>query len=149
MKELIERLRQKAGQYDEYDWHSVTELEAADALERMVAELADVTSMYNRCVDDVHAARVERDSLQEGLDGWHARYLDCEVERDVEKEHVRQCVANIANLRALLTSQSSAYDSGYQAGREAMRQECVKHFDSKGFVEDHGSNFADEIRSLK
>jgi hypothetical protein len=34
-------------------------------------------------------------------------------------------------------------------GREAMRQECVKHFDSKGFVEDHGSNFADEIRSLK
>ena len=56
--------------------------EAADALERMVAELADVTSMYNRCVDDVHAARVERDSLKEGLDGWHARYLDCEVERD-------------------------------------------------------------------
>ena len=38
MKELIERLRQKAGQYDEYDWHSVTELEAADALERMEAE---------------------------------------------------------------------------------------------------------------
>ena len=79
-QELIERLRQKAGQYDEYDWHSVTELEAADALERMVAELADVTSMYNRCVDDVHAARVERNSLREGLDGWHARYLDCEVE---------------------------------------------------------------------
>ena len=37
----------------------------------------------------------------------------------------------------------------YAAGREAMRQECVKHFDAKGFVEDHGSNFADEIRSLK
>ena len=29
-------------------------------------------------------------------------------------------------LRALLTSQSSAYDSGYQAGREAMRQECAE-----------------------
>ena len=38
MKELIERLRQKAGQYDEYDWHSVTELEAADALERLTFE---------------------------------------------------------------------------------------------------------------
>ena len=38
MKELIERLRQKAGQYDEYDWHSVTELEAADALERLTAD---------------------------------------------------------------------------------------------------------------
>ena len=37
----------------------------------------------------------------------------------------------------------------YKVGREAMRQECVKHFDAKGFVEDHGSNFADEIRSLK
>jgi hypothetical protein len=49
---------------------------------RLTAELADVTSMYNRCVDDVHAARVERDALQEGLDGWHSRYLDCEVERD-------------------------------------------------------------------
>jgi hypothetical protein len=40
-------------------------------------------------------------------------------------------------------------EQAYQAGRESMRQECVKHFDSKGFVEDHGSNFADEIRSLK
>ena len=38
MKELIERLRQKAGQYDEYDWHSVTELKAADALERLTTE---------------------------------------------------------------------------------------------------------------
>ena len=58
-QELIERLRRKAGQYDSYDWHSATEVEAADALERLTAE---------------------RDSLQEGLDGWHARYLDCEVE---------------------------------------------------------------------
>ena len=37
-QELIERLRAKAGQYDEYDWHSVTELEAAAALERLTAE---------------------------------------------------------------------------------------------------------------
>ena len=52
----------------------------AAKIDRLTAELADVTSMYNRCVDDVHAARVERNSLREGLDGWHARYLDCEVE---------------------------------------------------------------------
>ena len=159
-QELIERLRQKAGQYDEYDWHSVTELEAADALERMEAEkmnltadIVEIATLRDKLLFDRNAEierlTTENAALREGLDGWHARYLDCEVERDVEKEHVRQCVANIANLRALLTSQSSAYDSGYQAGREAMRQECVKHFDSKGFVEDHGSNFADEIRSLK
>ena len=72
MKELIERLRNDCYQEDEVRAHVK---EAADALERMTAE---------------------RDSLKEGLDGWHARYLDCEVERDVEKEHVRQCVANIA-----------------------------------------------------
>jgi uncharacterized coiled-coil DUF342 family protein len=76
MKELIERLRNDCYQEDEVRAHAK---EAADALERMEAE---------------------RDSLKEGLDGWHARYLDCEVERDVEKEHVRQCVANIAELVA-------------------------------------------------
>jgi hypothetical protein len=100
MKALIERLRNDCYQEDEVRAHAK---EAADALERLTAE---------------------RDALKEGLDGWHSRYLDCEVERDVEKEHVRQCVANIANLRALLTSQSSAYDSGYQAGREA-RPVCL------------------------
>ena len=34
MKTLPERLRERAGQYDESDWHSAIELEAADALER-------------------------------------------------------------------------------------------------------------------
>jgi hypothetical protein len=94
-QELIARLRNDCYQEDEVRAHAK---EAADALERMAFENA---------------------ALREGLDGWHSRCLDAEVERDVEKEHVRQCVANIANLRALLTSQSSAYDSGYQAGREA------------------------------
>lgn len=85
MKELIERLRNDCYQEDEVRAHAK---EAADALERLTAELADVTSMYNRCVDDVHAARVERDSLKEGLDGWHSRFLDAEVERDALKEQM-------------------------------------------------------------
>jgi hypothetical protein len=51
----------------------------------------------------------ERDALKEGLDGWHSRFLDCEVERDAEKEHVRQCVANIAKLIAERDAMQSAY----------------------------------------
>lgn len=31
--ELAKRLRERAGQYDEYDWHSAIELETADVLE--------------------------------------------------------------------------------------------------------------------
>lgn len=36
---LVERLRQRAGQYDEYAWHSEIELEAAAEIERMQASL--------------------------------------------------------------------------------------------------------------
>ena len=56
MKELIERLRNDCYQEDEVRAHAK---EAADALERMAFENA---------------------ALKEGLDGWHSRYLDCEVE---------------------------------------------------------------------
>jgi hypothetical protein len=91
MKELIERLRQKAGQYDEYDWHSVTELEAADALERMEAEkmnltadIVEIATLRDKLLFDRNAEierlTTENAALREGLDGWHARYLDCEVE---------------------------------------------------------------------
>jgi hypothetical protein len=34
-----------------------------------------------RCAE-VRGLTAERDALKEGLDGWHKRYLDCEVERD-------------------------------------------------------------------
>jgi chromosome segregation ATPase len=141
MKELIARLRNDCYQEDEVRAHAK---EAADALERLTIENTQLQKDYTRIKESatlwhdryktkcqeyidrqailgagIIALETERDSLQEGLDGWHSRFLDMAVERDVEKEHVRQCVANIANLRALLTSQSSAYDSGYQAGREA------------------------------
>ena len=66
MKELIERLR--SGPAGSFLAQEVVN-EAADALERLTAELADVTSMYNRLVDDVHAARTERDlALERGAE---------------------------------------------------------------------------------
>ena len=106
-QELIERLRNDCYQEDEVRAHAK---EAAAALERLTAE---------------------RDSLKEGLDGWHARYLDCEVERDVEKEHVRQCVANIAKLvaeNAALRADAERYRwlrdglSGPLAATEGMKR---------------------------
>jgi uncharacterized coiled-coil DUF342 family protein len=48
----------------------------------------------------IDSLTAENAALKEGLDGWHSRFLDCEVERDVEKEHVRQCVAHTAKLVA-------------------------------------------------
>ena len=54
----------------------------------------------NSIADALERLTAENAALKEGLDGWHARYLDCEVERDVEKEHVRQCISNIAKLVA-------------------------------------------------
>ena len=78
MKELIERLREGTaanGPYEPAYTVPATKLnrEAADALERLTAELADVTSMYNRLVDDVHAARAERDALR--ADAMRYRWL--------------------------------------------------------------------------
>ena len=81
MYEEIERLtaeRDAAKEKINTLW--IQSADRATKIDSLTAELADVTSMYNRCVDDVHAARVERNSLREGLDGWHARYLDAEVE---------------------------------------------------------------------
>ena len=110
MKELIERLRNDCYQEDEVRAHAK---EAADALERMAFENAQLQKDYTRikesatlwhdryktkCQESVDrqailgaeivALEAERDSLKEGLDGWHSRYLDCEVERDALKEQM-------------------------------------------------------------
>jgi hypothetical protein len=37
---------------------------------------------YIKCEEKVVALTAERDSLQEGLDGWYARYLDMETQCD-------------------------------------------------------------------
>ena len=39
MTDIVERLRERAGKYDEYDWHGAIELEAADEIERLRADL--------------------------------------------------------------------------------------------------------------
>ena len=33
--DIVQRLRERAGQYDEYDWHGAIEREAADEIERL------------------------------------------------------------------------------------------------------------------
>ena len=38
---LCERLRERAGKYDEYDWHRAIELEAAEEIERLHAQLSE------------------------------------------------------------------------------------------------------------
>jgi len=38
--ELVKRMRERSGQYDEYGWHSEIEIEAADALEAQAKEIA-------------------------------------------------------------------------------------------------------------
>ena len=40
MSDIVERLRNKSGQYDECDWHSAIEIEAADTIEQLRAENA-------------------------------------------------------------------------------------------------------------
>jgi hypothetical protein len=40
-RELVKRLRERAGQYDEYGWHSEIELESADALEAQAKRIAE------------------------------------------------------------------------------------------------------------
>jgi hypothetical protein len=76
MKALIERLRNDCYQEDEVRAHAK---EAADALERLTAE---------------------RDALKEGLDGWHSRYLDCEVERDAMEDSFAVSLLRVKQLEA-------------------------------------------------
>jgi hypothetical protein len=37
--DLVKRLRERAGKYDEYDWHGDIELEAASRIEKLEAAL--------------------------------------------------------------------------------------------------------------
>ena len=46
--DLVARLRETSGKYDEYCWHSDIELEAADRIEELEAALRDVTTDWDR-----------------------------------------------------------------------------------------------------
>ena len=81
MKELIERLR--ATYHGNYEYETCHK--AADALERLTAENA---------------------ALKEGLDGWHARFLDMEIERDAalaasrhETDMCQQALEDLEKMR--------------------------------------------------
>ena len=76
--------------------HALTVIKCLTAEnEQLASEMADQGPCINGLRDKVVSLTAENAALKEGLDGWHARYLDCEVERD----------------------------AAYAAGREAMRQE--------------------------
>ena len=42
MKTIQERLRERSGQYDEEDWHSAIELEAADKIDELEARIREL-----------------------------------------------------------------------------------------------------------
>jgi hypothetical protein len=48
--DLVKRLRETSGKYDEYCWHSDIELEAADRIEQLERALLDV-AQYASIVD--------------------------------------------------------------------------------------------------
>ncbi len=55
-RELVKRLRERAGQYDEYGWHSEIELESADALEAQAKRIAEkdtrISELENGWLDE-------------------------------------------------------------------------------------------------
>ena len=133
----------------------------ADALERLTADLADVTSMYNRLVDDVHAARTERDlALERGAEySEQVAKQDLKIER-LTAENLRLAgeVSN-RNSRALAgdtaTKQFDAMyeeierltgerDAAYAAGRESMREDALRLFEPL-FEQD----YSEGVRELK
>ena len=70
MSDIVERLRNKSGQYDECDWHSAIEIEAADTIEQLRAENARlkmdkekirdiVWGMYNQGPEAIDLALAE------------------------------------------------------------------------------------------
>ena len=50
------------------------------ALDAADAELFDITSMYNRCVDDVHTLRAENEKLRDALKPFARAYLNYTIE---------------------------------------------------------------------
>jgi len=81
ISELVKRLRERSGQYDEYGWHSEIELEAADALEAQAKEIriyqqteliyvtrvADLQREYSEMQAKLKARIAE---LETALKGW-------------------------------------------------------------------------------
>ena len=74
MKTIQDRLREKSGQYDEYDWHSAIELEAADHIDRLEK---DVASLRDEFAAKAMQSLVARDML-----------FKCRTDDDVDVEYI-------------------------------------------------------------
>ena len=116
-KELSDWLRREGANCQKH-------IDCADALERLTTERDAYKGMYEaahamRGDAEVEALKAEAENaaLREGLDGWHARFLDCEVEfaRLVD-------VCHAAKLR--LAAERDALKEQMTADREA-RPVCL------------------------
>jgi hypothetical protein len=87
---------------------------------RPTAEHNELQDTFAVSLLRVKQLEAERDALIEGLDGWHARYLDMEVDRD---SWIKQCDQRIDGVLRLGTERDALradavlyYNSGYMAG---------------------------------
>ena len=138
-QELIERLRQKAGQYDEYDWHSVTELEAADALERMVTELETANRIKTEQIDYAIGLQISieahcREELApEDVCPHHAEKLNEHFNRQqvLEKEHT-EFYSEVVTLRSTV-EHLRLRENRLTAERDALKEQMTA--DRKQFLD--------------
>jgi hypothetical protein len=57
MTDIVDRLRERSGEYDEYAWHSDIELEAADEIEKLRGQLIEAEASARRCWNAYHRER--------------------------------------------------------------------------------------------
>lgn len=61
--DIVRRLRERAGKYDEYAWHSDIEIEAANVIEKMEVLLAHAVQEADGWHDDSRGGPIEDDPL--------------------------------------------------------------------------------------
>lgn len=63
--DIVRRLRERAGQYDEYDWHTGIEIEAANTIESLYRLLAHAVKEADGWHDESRGGPIEDDSLMD------------------------------------------------------------------------------------
>ena len=73
-------------------WHDRYKTKCQEYMDRQAILGAEIVALeaerdawqtaYGRADEVCDGLLIENAALKEGLDGWHSRYLDCEVERD-------------------------------------------------------------------
>jgi hypothetical protein len=67
MSDIVKRLRERAGHYDEYGWHDEIEREAADTIEQLRKSLARCLKEAEYLLDESHGCKP---SEVMDYDGW-------------------------------------------------------------------------------